>query len=72
MDAVLTLILLILAIAVVVFSGWRGSRPPDLTRGPRMVPWRFLMLAFAALAFLLLIHLMAELSGRPLPSAPPF
>jgi hypothetical protein len=70
MDAVLTLILLIVSIAVVVFAGWRGSRPPDIMRGPRMVPWRFLMLAFAALAFLLLIHLMAEISGRPLASAP--
>lgn len=70
MDAVLTLILLIVSIAVVVFAGWRGSRPPDIMRGPRMVPWRFLMLAFAALAFLLLIHLMAEISGRPLGSAP--
>ncbi|MNE08796.1 hypothetical protein D3C80_1014550 [compost metagenome] len=70
MDAVLTLILLIVSIAVVVFAGWRGSRPPDITRGPRMAPWRFIMLLSAALAFLLLIHLMAEISGRPLASAP--
>ena len=26
-----------------VFAGWRGARPPDLMRGPRMIPWRFVM-----------------------------
>ncbi len=72
MDATLTLILLIASIAIVVFSGWRGARPTDITRGPRMMPWRFIMLLAAALVFFLLIHLMAELSGRPLPGAPPF
>lgn len=72
MDAALTLILLIASLAVVVFSGWRGARPPDVSRGPRMAPWRFIMLLFAALTFFLLIHLLAELSGRPLPSAAPF
>lgn len=69
MDALLTLILLIAAVAMVVFAGWRGSRPPDIMRGPRMMPWRFIMLASAALAFLLLIHLFTAISGRPLPSA---
>ncbi|MGE7198906.1 hypothetical protein [Brevundimonas sp. LPMIX5] len=72
MDATLTLILLIASLAVVVFAGWRGARPTDITRGPRMMPWRFIMLLAAALVFFLLIHLMAELSGRPLPAAPPF
>jgi hypothetical protein len=69
MSASLTLILLIASVAMVLLAGWRGSRPPDITRGPRMVPWRFLMLVFAALAFLLLIHLGAEVSGKPLPSS---
>ena len=72
MDATLTLILLVASIAIAVFAGWRGSRPTDIMRGPRMIPWRFIMLLFAALVFFLLIHLMAELSGRPLPSAAPF
>ena len=72
MDATLTLILLIASIVVVVFAGWRGARPTDITRGPRMMPWRVIMLLAAALVFFLLIHLMAELSGRPLPAAPPF
>ena len=72
MDATLTLILLIVSIAVVVFAGWRGSRPTDIMRGPRMMPWRFIMLLAAALVFFLLIHLLAEVSGRPLPGAAPF
>ena len=72
MSPSLTLTLLAATIAVAVFSGWRGARPPDLSKGPRMMPWRFIMLLFAALVFFLLIHLMAELSGRPLPSATSF
>ena len=72
MSLSVTLILLGLALAVMVFTGWRGARPPDPMKGPRMMPWRFIMLLAAALVFFLLIHLMAELSGRPLPGAPPF
>ena len=70
MDATLTLILLIASVAVVVFAGWRGSRPTDIMCGPRMMPWRFIMLVAGALTFLLLIHLASTLSGRTLP--PPY
>lgn len=65
MSQSLTLILLAVSAALALLAGWRGARPPDLTRGPRMVPWRFLMLAFSALAVLLLIHLAATLGGAP-------
>jgi hypothetical protein len=61
-----TLILLGVALAVMVFAGWRGARPPDPFKGPRMVPWRFIMLGSAALAMLLLIHL-ATLFGAERP-----
>lgn len=57
MSPSLTLTLLAATIAVAVFSGWRGARPPDLSKGPRMMPWRFIMLVAGALTFLLLIHL---------------
>ncbi|RYG15392.1 MAG: hypothetical protein EON96_10705 [Caulobacteraceae bacterium] len=57
MSLNLTLILLAASLGLAVFTGWRGSRPPDLTKGPRMAPWRFLMLLSGALATLLLIHL---------------
>lgn len=51
-----TLILLAASVGLTVLAGWRGGRPPDLVRGPRMVPWRFLMILAAALVMLLLIH----------------
>ena len=56
MSLTTTLILLALTLAVMVFTGWRGARPPDPLKGPRMMPWRFLMLLSAAMATLLLIH----------------
>ena len=62
MDLTLTLILLAASLALTVFAGWRGAQPPNLIKGPRMVPWRFLMVMGAALAMLLLIHL-ATLGG---------
>ena len=62
MDLTLTLILLAASLALTVFAGWRGAQPPNLIKGPRMVPWRFLMVLGAALVMLLLIHL-ATLGG---------
>jgi hypothetical protein len=50
-------------VALTVLAGWRGARPPDLSRGPRMIPWRFLMVTAAALASLLLIHLARLAAG---------
>ena len=64
MSMSLTLSLLAGALIVAVFAGWRGARPSDFLR-PRMVPWRFIMLLAAALAFLLLIHLGALLGLSP-------
>jgi hypothetical protein len=44
------------AAVVAAACGWMGARPPDLQRGPRMAPWRFMMLLAAAGAVLLLTH----------------
>ena len=52
----LTLILLAASVAIAALAGWRGARAPDPRRGPRMIPWRFLMVLSAAFASLLLIH----------------
>ena len=68
MSPSLTLTLLAAASAVAVFSGWRGARPPNLMKGPRMMPWRFIMLVAGALAVLLLIHLASVLGGRTFPT----
>jgi hypothetical protein len=53
-----TLIVLGLAGALCVFAGWMGARPPDLRRGPRMTPWRPIMVAAAVVAMLMLVHLL--------------
>ena len=36
--------------------GWLGARPPNLRRGPRMAPYRFLMLLAAAWVLMMLVH----------------
>lgn len=64
MSLTVTLALLVAALALAVFAGWRGSLPWDLTRGVRMIPWRFIMLLSGALVFLLVIHL-GTLMGVP-------
>jgi hypothetical protein len=62
MDWPVTLALAGAAALLAAFCGWRGARPPDLVRGPRMVPWRFLMVLSAFGLFLLVVH-MANLAG---------
>jgi len=64
MSLPLTLGLIVVAVALTVFAGWRGSRPWDPRRGVRMVPWRFVMLLAAASVSILVIHL-AALMGMP-------
>lgn len=56
MDLRLTLTLLAALAAFAVFAGWRGARPPNPHKGPRLAPWRFLMLLSAAIAVLMLVH----------------
>ena len=70
MSPSLTLTLLAATIAVAVFSGWRGARPPDPFKGPRMMPWRFLMIGAAAIAMLLLIHLATLFGAERAPWIP--
>lgn len=67
MDLTVTLILLAIALGATLFCGWRGARPPDPIRGPRMIPWRFLMIGAAALALLLLSHLATLLGAQRAP-----
>lgn len=67
MSLHLTLALLAVGIFGTVFCGWRGARPTDIHKGPRMMPWRFLMLLCAALVMMLLIHLVALFGGGPQP-----
>lgn len=58
LDLAFTLWALGGAAGLAVFAGWRGARPPDLKRGPRMIPWRPLMAASATAFIILLVHLV--------------
>lgn len=58
MSLALTFALFAGAIAASLACGWMGARPPDLRRGPRMAPYRFLMILAAAVALMLLVHLV--------------
>lgn len=51
-----TVILLATSAVLTVFFGWMGSRPADPHKGPRMVPWRFLMLLGFTVALLMIVH----------------
>jgi len=62
MDWPATLALVGAVAAFAAFCGWRGARPPDLVRGPRMIPWRLLMVLSFFVLLLLLVHL-ANLAG---------
>ena len=70
MSLTTTLVLLGVALAVMVFCGWRGARPPDPFKGPRLMPWRFLMGGAAAIAMLLLIHLATLFGAERAPWIP--
>ena len=58
MDLPLTLAALAGFLALGVFAGWRGAQPPNLLKGPRMTPWRLIMVTAAALALLMVVHLV--------------
>ncbi len=62
MDLVTTLAITAALLALAVFAGWRGALPPDLIKGPRMIPWRGIMVMSAAGLLVLFVHL-ANLMG---------
>lgn len=55
-DKPSTLALVAFAAGLAVFCGWRGARPSQPMRGPRLIPWRALMLLATAAAILGLVH----------------
>jgi hypothetical protein len=56
MSWTLTLTALAICCALGLLCGWLGARPPNLVKGPRLIPYRFLMLLAGAVAVMLLIH----------------
>jgi hypothetical protein len=58
MSFQLTLALASVLLAIALFSGWRGAQPSNPVKGPRMIPWRFLMVTSAALLLPMVVHLL--------------
>jgi hypothetical protein len=42
--------------ALAAFAGWRGARPPNPMKGPRLIPWRAIMVFAAAAAVILVVQ----------------
>jgi amino acid transporter len=64
MDMPLTFALALGFGALAAFCGWRGARPPNVIKGPRIIPWRMLMLLSAVGCIMMLVHLV-NLAGVP-------
>ncbi len=56
MDWNVTLGVIVAGLTICLFAGWRGARPPDLVKGPRLAPWRLIMVLSAAAVLLGLVH----------------
>lgn len=41
--------------ALAGFAGWRGAKPPNLLKGPRLIPWRAIMVFATAAAIICLV-----------------
>ena len=59
----LTLSLVIGALLLAVFCGWRGAKKSNPFKGPRMIPWRTLMLILVTASLLGLVHYVDLLRG---------
>ncbi len=59
-------------LAAAVFCGWRGALQWDIRHGPRLMPWRFLMLLLAAIGMLAGAHAMTLLGIKPAQPPGPF
>lgn len=63
MDMQTSLALAVGFLALAAFAGWRGARPPNPHKGPRLAPWRFIMLLAAACLVFLLGHVVQMLGA---------
>ena len=58
MDTEITIAITIAAASIAALFGWLGARKPDPARGPRLAPYRFLMLVAAAVVLMMIVHLV--------------
>jgi hypothetical protein len=61
MDLIITLALLAAVVGLGALCAWLGGRPPNPFKGPRLIPYRLLMLLCAGGALVLLTHLAGAL-----------
>lgn len=62
MDLPLTISAAVAFLALALICGWLGARPINVLKGPRMIPWRPLMMVWVVGLMLMLVHL-ANLLG---------
>lgn len=58
MDLPFTIATIVALLIIAVFCGWRGARPANVLKGPRMMPWRPLMMVCVVAIMLLVVHLL--------------
>lgn len=61
MSLTLTLSLAAGVLALGLLCAWRGARPPNPHKGPRLIPYRFLMVLSGAILLYLAAHLLSLL-----------
>jgi hypothetical protein len=58
MNLTLTLGLGAAMLAIGLLCAWRGAAPPNPHKGPRLIPYRFLMVLCGAVLLYLAAHLL--------------
>lgn len=58
MDLTATIVTAVVLLLLAVFCGWRGARPSNVLKGPRMIPWRPLMMVCVVALMLMLVHMV--------------
>lgn len=58
MDLPLTIAAAVVFLALAVICGWLGARPINVLKGPRLMPWRPLMMVFVVGLMLMVVHLV--------------
>ena len=56
MDMPVTLAAAAVCLSLAVLCGWRGAQPLNIHKGPRLMPWRPLMVLLAVVFLMLLAH----------------
>ena len=58
MSLPLTLAVAASLLGLGILAGWRGARAPNPLKGPRMIPWRMIMLLCAAGLLPMIVHVL--------------